>query len=72
MLLPSYPAIRYVAQMNEESYLAPLTSAMVDPGQLVITFDDLLRRTPFAEQMRSMLSILERSLPGAGGYRVHG
>jgi hypothetical protein len=32
-----------------------------DPSQLVLTFDELLRRTPFAERMREILHLLEQN-----------
>jgi hypothetical protein len=54
-----YPPARYIAQVEEEGYLASLRSALVDSKRLVITFDELLRRTPFAERMRTMLKLLE-------------
>lgn len=53
------PTLRYMAQIEEDGYLSPLRSNLVDTEQLVITFDGLLRRTPFAGYMRKMLSILE-------------
>ncbi|MBN2386364.1 MAG: PEP/pyruvate-binding domain-containing protein [Anaerolineales bacterium] len=56
-----YPPLRYIAQFEEEGYLSSLRTSMVDVNQLVITFDDLLRRTPFARRMQSLLSLLERS-----------
>jgi hypothetical protein len=59
VLTPRYPAVRYVAQVDEGGYLASMRTNTVDPGQLVITFDDLLRRTPFAGRMKGMLQILE-------------
>ncbi|NLG98540.1 MAG: hypothetical protein GX491_14385 [Chloroflexi bacterium] len=56
-----YPPLRYIAQIEEEGYLTSLRSRLVSSstGQLVVTFDELLRRTPFAERLRKMLQILE-------------
>jgi hypothetical protein len=54
------PTLRYMAQLEEDGYLGNLRSNLVDPNQLVITFDGLLRRTPFAGRMRQALSILEK------------
>ncbi len=61
VLNPRYPLLRYLAQIEQEGYLAPLHSLLTEsqPEQLVLTFDGLLRRTPFAERMRKMLQILE-------------
>ncbi len=59
----SYPVVRYLAQVDQGGYLAPLRSMMVEGGteQLVLTFDGLLRRTPFVDRMRRILQLLEKS-----------
>lgn len=54
-----YPPVRYIAQVEEEGYLTALRTTLVDSKRLVITFDELLRRTPFAERMRTILKVLE-------------
>jgi hypothetical protein len=59
VLRTDYPVVRYVAQQDEEGYLSPIQSNLVEPDRLVITFEALLRRTPLAERMRSLLAILE-------------
>jgi hypothetical protein len=59
VLNPRYAALRYIAQIDEGDYLTAIRTSMVDVNQLVITFDELLRRTPFAEHMRSALKVLE-------------
>jgi len=61
VLTPLYPAVRYIAQVEEDGYLASMRTNMVEPEQLVITFDELMRRTPFAERMRTMLQVLEEN-----------
>jgi hypothetical protein len=63
VLNSQYPPLRYLAQMDEDGYFVSLRSKVLDgsPNSLVLTFDDLLRRTPFAEHMSEMLSKLERS-----------
>jgi hypothetical protein len=53
------PGLRYMVQVEEDGYLSPLRSNLVEADQMVITFDGLLRQTPFAGRMRQMLSILE-------------
>jgi Pyruvate phosphate dikinase, AMP/ATP-binding domain len=58
-----YPVLRYVAQIDEGEYLVPIrimTSAGSD-RQLVITFAELLRRTPLAKRMTTILQILEKN-----------
>lgn len=63
VLNPRYPLVRYLAQLDENGYLAPLHSMMVEssPEQLVLTFDGLLSRTPFATRFRNMLRVLEEN-----------
>ena len=58
-----YPALRYIAQVSDEGYFSSLRSRLMeqDRNKLVLTFEDLLRRTPFAERMRQFLGILEKS-----------
>jgi hypothetical protein len=48
-------------QVDRGGYLAPLRSILRDGNNkdLVLTFDELLRRTPLAERMTKMLQILE-------------
>ena len=60
VLGPRYPVLRYVAQVDEDGFLSSLRSNMVDVDRLVVTFDDLLRRTPFARRMSSLLAVLEK------------
>lgn len=54
------PILRYLAQLYKDDYLIPLHSNLVNEsrGNLVINFDEWLRRTPMAERMRKMLQIL--------------
>ena len=56
----NYPPLRYLAQEEEDGYYLSLRStAISDPKKLVLTFDEFLRRTPFAERMRIILHSLE-------------
>ncbi len=57
-----YPPLRYIAQINEEGYFTSLHSRLMesDKHKLVLTFEDLLRRTDFADSMRQILQTLER------------
>ncbi|MEA4910267.1 MAG: PEP/pyruvate-binding domain-containing protein [Anaerolineaceae bacterium] len=61
-----YPPLRYLAQLEEDGYFMTLRSNVLggDKRRLVLTFDELLRRTPFAEIMRHVLNVLERSYKG--------
>jgi hypothetical protein len=54
-----YDPLRYIAQVEDDGYLAPIRSRMVAPERIVVTFDGLLSRTPFAESMREVLKSLE-------------
>jgi hypothetical protein len=60
VLNPRHPVIRYVAQLDEGDYLSSIRTSTADVEQMVITFDELLRRTPFAKTMREMLTLLEQ------------
>jgi len=62
VLEPRYPVLRYLAQVDQGGYLAPLRSLLLEANtdQLVLTFDELLRRTPLANRMKSMLKALEK------------
>jgi hypothetical protein len=62
VLTSRYAPLRFVAQVDEGGYLVPLRSAVLegDISQLVLTFDELFRRTDLAERMRRMLQLLER------------
>jgi hypothetical protein len=61
VLTAQYPLLRYVAQVEADGYLSSLSSSMVDVNRLVLTFDGLLRRTPFAKRMTGLLSTLEKA-----------
>ncbi len=54
---PRYPGLRYIAQEDQGDYLAAISSSVVDSANIVVTFDGLLRRTPFAGHMRTMLEL---------------
>ena len=62
VLAEDYPALRYIAQVSEEGYFSSLRSRLMESDQpkLVLTFEDLLRRSDFANNMREILSTLER------------
>jgi hypothetical protein len=56
-----YPVLRYLAQVDEGDYLATPRSALSGETipRLVITFEELLRRTPLASRLKRMLQTLE-------------
>lgn len=57
-----YPPIRYLAQVYQENYLAPIRTSLManNPNNLVLTFKRLLTRTAFSDRMRRMLQLLEK------------
>lgn len=59
VLNPRYPALRYIAQVDEGDYLTSIRTSTADISNMVITFDELLRRTSFAKTIREMLAVLE-------------
>jgi len=59
VLSPRYEPVRYIAQIDQGDYLTTMRTSMVETKDMVITFDELLRRTPFATLMRDALNILE-------------
>jgi len=58
-----YPPLRYLAQLDEDGYFSSIHSTVMDgdPQKLVLTFEEMLRRTPFAKVMKDILQTLERS-----------
>ncbi len=56
-----YPPLRYLVQIEEEGYLSsPRGLVMADElRRAAVTFDGLLRRTPFAANLSRLLKILE-------------
>jgi hypothetical protein len=61
VLHPRDPVLRYLVQVDQGGYLVPLRSMLLEgkTKQLVLTFDELLRRTPLASRLRDLLKILE-------------
>lgn len=60
VLNPRYPPLRYIAQVDEGDYLTAIRTSTADVHNMVVTFDELLRRTPFASILRRALNILEK------------
>lgn len=63
VLDPSYPPLRYLAQIDQDGYMVSMRSRLMDGGvkNLVLTFEDLLKRTSFADRMKRMLHTLEEN-----------
>ncbi|MDD5468716.1 MAG: PEP/pyruvate-binding domain-containing protein [Anaerolineales bacterium] len=61
VLHKSYRPLRYLAELDQGGYLVPLRGAprREQMPDLVLTFDELLRRTPIARRMSAMLQTLE-------------
>lgn len=63
----NYPPLRFLAQMDEDGYFRSFHSRIVEGeiSDLILTFDGLLQRTPFAQQMRNILQTLETEYQSA-------
>jgi len=59
VLSTRYPPLRYIVQVEQDGYLGSMRSNMIEPEKLVITYEGLLARTPFATRMRDALELLE-------------
>ncbi|MCE5209746.1 MAG: PEP/pyruvate-binding domain-containing protein [Chloroflexi bacterium] len=61
LLTSNYPALRYLVQIENEGYYSTPRSWIFDDelSRAAITFDELLRRTPFAKNLSRTLKILE-------------
>jgi hypothetical protein len=66
VLTPDYDGIRYIAQLQEEGYISTPRKRVLqaDIPRLVITYDELLRRSNFPASMEIILHALEEQ------YRV--
>lgn len=59
-----YSPLRYLVQIEQDGYFSSMRTAIIskeDQNNLTITFEDMLRRTPFADRMRELLQELERN-----------
>jgi hypothetical protein len=61
VLRPNYPVLRFIAQIYRDGYLVTPRSRVLEDevSNLVLTYDELLRRTPFAVILSKMLRLLE-------------
>ena len=62
VLTSRYPPLRYLVQLDQDGYFSSLRTSLIDGDttNLILTFEELLRRTPFAERMRDLLHLLEK------------
>ena len=58
-----YVPLKYIAQLREDGYFAPMHSRLMekDRQRIVLTFDELLRRTNLSTSMRKILQKLEKN-----------
>ncbi len=59
----NYPAADKVFSVFKDGILSPVTGMLLntDPKDLIVTFDGLLERTNFAEQMKTVMGVLEET-----------
>jgi hypothetical protein len=55
----NFSPLRFIAQVEEEGDLMPIRSRLDAPEKMVVSFDGLLSRVPFAACMRTVLQLLE-------------
>jgi hypothetical protein len=62
VLSVDYPAVRFLASVDRGDYLQPMFSQSrdIDPQQMVLTFDYLLKDTTLVPLMKAILKKLER------------
>jgi hypothetical protein len=62
VISPQYPVLRYLAQLDQGDYLSTIRSSLLvkDTKKVILTFEELLKRTPIADRLRRMLKILEK------------
>lgn len=61
VITPDYPPLRYMVQVDEDGVLLTPRGRLMqsDLPRAAITYDEFLRRTAFAPQMRQVLRLLE-------------
>jgi hypothetical protein len=66
VLNSQYPPLRYLVQVDEDGYFSPLRINLSgsDNRNLVLNYDELLKRTLFAKHMKEILSMLEKHYHG--------
>ncbi|HBX68312.1 MAG TPA: hypothetical protein DEH25_02695 [Chloroflexi bacterium] len=63
VLTSRYPPLRYLAELDQGGYLIPIRSAILNGSfdHVVLTFQGAIQRTPLADRMKRILSILEEN-----------
>jgi hypothetical protein len=63
----NYEPLRYIAQVEEDGYISSLRTRYIssENSRLVISFEEMLLRTPFAERIRDILKLLEQHYQAA-------
>ena len=66
VLTSRYAPLRYIAQMEKDDYMVSIRSNNLGGSldQLVLTFQGIVQRTPLADRMKRILSILEKHYHG--------
>jgi len=61
VLSPHYPVLRYLAELEQDGYYSTprMRVSQEDIPRMVITFNEFLRRTSFAERMSKILQTVE-------------
>lgn len=62
VLSTDYPLLRYMFQIDQGGYMAPIRYTPKDgmDYKYILTFDGLLNRTPLAKRMSTLLQLLEK------------
>jgi hypothetical protein len=62
VLKPDYGALRYLTLLEQDGYFTPIRTRLseADVPRTVITFGELIRRTPFADTLSKILKSLEQ------------
>lgn len=67
VLKPSYAVLRFVTQIEQDGYFTTPRGRVMEAElpRLAVTYDELLRRTPFPSLLSRMLRLLEEHYHGA-------
>jgi hypothetical protein len=62
VLSPRYPPLRYIAQLEQDGYFSTprMRVSQEDIPRMAVTFNEFLRRTPFADRISKMLRTVEQ------------
>jgi hypothetical protein len=62
VLSSDFPGVQYLASVDEGDFIKPIFSlgSAIPPETMILTFENLLKNTDFAQIMRTMLAKLER------------